>query len=95
MRTSNTASSRKLSGAESWASKSSLRHAGSTGASPPDPEQDGPEEVSKVIPLAQEEGSKEVSKLILLDGINPREVSKEVSKEGSNLILSHLHIRYS
>lgn len=50
------------------------------------PEQDGPEEVSKVIPLAQEEGSKEVSKLILLDGINPREVSKEVSKEGSDLI---------
>lgn len=50
------------------------------------PEQDGPEEVSKVIPLAQEEGSKEVSKLILFDGINPREVSKEVSKEGSDLI---------
>ena len=50
------------------------------------PEQDGPEEVSKVIHLAQEEGSKEVSKLILLDGINPREVSKEVSKEGSDLI---------
>ena len=50
------------------------------------PEQDGPEEVSKVIHLAQEEGSKEVSKLILFDGINPREVSKEVSKEGSDLI---------
>ncbi len=50
-------------------------------------EPEGPKEVSKVIPLPQEEGSEKVSKVILFNGIAPEIGSEIVSKEGSEVIL--------
>ena len=50
-------------------------------------EPEGPKEVSKVIPLPQEEGSEKVSKVMLFNGIAPEIGSEIVSKEGSEVIL--------